>query len=238
MSETLPIPSIPRQRGRVVVAESVWIPEWIDDLESFRRWADSPDFPDDGRISFLEGEIWVDVSMEQLFTHNAVKSELARVLHGLAKTDRQGYFFTDGVRLSHVAAELSTVPDGLFVSNLGLDAGRVEIRSGRVHGHTEIVGSPDIIIEIVSDSSVEKDTQHLPQLYHRANITEYWLIDARTPDVSFTIGTCTSDAYARSETDWQHSAILNREFRFVQETDPRGYPDLTLETRLANSPES
>lgn len=33
----------------------------------------SGEFPETGRICFLDGEVWVDMSMEQLYTHNQVK---------------------------------------------------------------------------------------------------------------------------------------------------------------------
>jgi len=59
----------------VVERDSVTIPAWVDDLDSFRRWARSDEFPESGRICFLNGEVWVDMSKEQAFWHNQVKSE-------------------------------------------------------------------------------------------------------------------------------------------------------------------
>jgi len=43
----------------------VKIPDWVVDLESFRRWADADDFPKSGRIFWLNGEVGVDMSKEQ-----------------------------------------------------------------------------------------------------------------------------------------------------------------------------
>ena len=60
------------------------IPDWVIDLESFRRWCDDDDFPEKGRICYLQGRIWIDMSKEQLFTHNDAKSEIA---HQLGATD-------------------------------------------------------------------------------------------------------------------------------------------------------
>ena len=59
----------------VLDAEVVRIPSWIVDLDSFRRSASSDEFPEAGRICYLCGEVWVDTSKEQVFTHNQVKSE-------------------------------------------------------------------------------------------------------------------------------------------------------------------
>ena len=42
-------------------AENVRVPEWVTDLASFSQWAEANDFPDEGRIDFLAGEIWIDI---------------------------------------------------------------------------------------------------------------------------------------------------------------------------------
>ena len=42
-------------------------------------------YPERGWVSFLDGEIWVDTDMEQLFSHNRVKTCFTIVLGGLAE---------------------------------------------------------------------------------------------------------------------------------------------------------
>ena len=71
-------------------SERVEIPSWVTDLASFRRWAHSDDFPESCPACFLEGEVWLDISKEQLFTHAGVKGEFVRVLGALEKTEKQG----------------------------------------------------------------------------------------------------------------------------------------------------
>jgi len=39
----------------------------------------------------------------------------------------------------------------------------------------------------VEDSSVEKDTQALRESYHRATISEYWIINAQFDEIDFQI---------------------------------------------------
>jgi hypothetical protein len=65
--------------------ESVRIPLRVTDLPSFRRWAEAEDFPDKATVCYLAGEVWVELSKEQLYSHNQVKTEFARVLAGLVK---------------------------------------------------------------------------------------------------------------------------------------------------------
>ncbi|HZU35720.1 MAG TPA: Uma2 family endonuclease, partial [Gemmataceae bacterium] len=99
----------------VVDTLQVHIPNWVQDHASFRRWAHSGDFPENGRISYLQGEVWVDMSKEQ-FRHNQLKGEIASVLTRLAKEGQLGRFFPDGYLLSHPDTELSTNPDGMSVA--------------------------------------------------------------------------------------------------------------------------
>jgi hypothetical protein len=83
-------------------------------LEGFRAWALSPEFPQHGRISFLEGEIYLDVSSEALETHVAVKAELTRVLATLSRELGDGKFYGDGVLVSNEPAGLSNNPDAVY----------------------------------------------------------------------------------------------------------------------------
>ena len=54
-------------------------------------------------------------------------------------------------------------------------------------GYVELDGSPDMVLEVVSDSSVEKDIDVLMDLYWKAGIREYWLVDARGERIEFKI---------------------------------------------------
>ena len=60
-----------------IVAETCQfsLPGWVTDIDAFRRWVDAPDFPEEGNIWWLRGEVWADMSREQIFTHLAVKNE-------------------------------------------------------------------------------------------------------------------------------------------------------------------
>src|SRR3954466_2069496 len=99
----------------VVDDVSVTIPPEVVDLPSFRRWARTEGFPERGRVCFFQGQVWVDMSREQIFTHNQVKNEVAYELTGLAKRTKLGRYFPDGVLLTNPGADLSCQPDGVFV---------------------------------------------------------------------------------------------------------------------------
>ena len=63
--------------GAVIFEDQVRIPLGMGSLDRFRRWARSGEFPEQGRIDYLNGEIEVDMSPEDLLTHGIVKSAIA-----------------------------------------------------------------------------------------------------------------------------------------------------------------
>jgi Uma2 family endonuclease len=219
------------------------IPAGICDLDSFRCWARSEEheeYEQPVRLAWLAGTLWVDLTMEQLYTHNQVKTEVTVVLGPLVKTSGRGRYLTDGMLLSNTAGDWSTIPDGLFFTYEALTSGRIHQVAGKVAGVVELEGTPEMVLEVVSDSSVEKDTVYLPKLYARAGIPEFWRIDARGAKLSFEILRLTEAGYvpAQEPDDWWHSAVFGRSFRLTHQTDPQGQPEFTLLVRERQSAES
>jgi Uma2 family endonuclease len=212
----------------------VSVPGWVTDLESFRRWADSDDFPDEGQIWWLRGEVYIDVSKEQILTHVLVKAEIAGVLNALVKREKLGQFFTDGVLLSNFAGDVSGNPDGLFVSRATRTSDRIRLIEGRRDGgFVEMQGSPDMVLEIISQSSEEKDDVHLRQAYFDADIPEYWIVDVRKRPFRFDVLRRTARGYSntRKQDGWVRSAAFGKSFRLLVGRDDVGDPEYTLEVR-------
>lgn len=221
------------QRSAVVIEDKVRIPGWLDSLEAFRRWARSGEMPEHGWFSYLNGEVWVDLSMEQLFSHNRVKTEFTAVLANLVKAGSTGYFFSDRTLFSNPEAILSTEPDALFAAYDSVREGKVRWIEGAGEGYVEVEGSPDLVLEIVSPTSLRKDTVTLRDLYWKAGIREYWLVDAREDPPQFDILRHTAEGYVPMPAleGWRRSEVLGREFRFTRSTDPLGHPQYSLEVR-------
>ncbi|MFM8702560.1 MAG: Uma2 family endonuclease [Planctomycetia bacterium] len=173
----------------VLVEDHCVIPGDLATLAGFRRWAVSEDFPTYGRIDWVASHIEVDMSPEDIFTHGTLKTALIGRLWPLA-TDRGMHLFTGETRVTSERGDLSVEPDIVVVSEAALAEGRVRLVpavGGKPDRFVELEGAPDLIVEIVSDSSVTKDTQRLPAAYHAAGVREFWLVDARRTDVEFTI---------------------------------------------------
>ena len=121
-----------------------------------------------GRIDYIGGRIEVDMSPENVFFHGSVKTEVVGVLASIVKSAGGGYLFTDQIRVSSPAAELSVEPDVVYLSDETIDSGRVRLvpsAGGEPDSYVELEGAPDLVVEIVSDSSVAKDTKRLPISY-------------------------------------------------------------------------
>src|ERR1019366_2565194 len=99
----------------IVFAEHLTFPESVYDLASFRHWVTADDFPEKARVSFLDGNLWVDLPMERL-GHNFCKKAISNVLSNLIAHEEMGFDFVDGMLLSNIEANLSTQPDFMFVN--------------------------------------------------------------------------------------------------------------------------
>ena len=214
--------------------QALTIPNWVRDHQSFRRWARSPDCPEKCRIAFINGDIWVDLEPEELYSHNQVKGEVAATLMPLIDASGLGLFVMDGMLLSIPEVGLSTIPDGYYISYKAFRSARVREESGESNGCVELVGTPEMVIEVVSDSSEKKDRDVLPGLYWQAGVTEYWIIDARKEEVDFQILRRNGKGFVpieRSTGGWLRSEVFQKSFRLIRGTDPIGKPLYTLDVK-------
>ncbi len=208
------------------VDDSVEIPADINTLDDFRLWSRSDDFPRGPRIDFVSGHIEVTMVPEDAWFHSAPKSEIVCAIQNLMRKRRVGTVFTDGLRISSVKGNVSAEPDVVLLLHETLKSGRavlVPSASGERHRYIELEGPPDLVVEIVSDSSVTKDLKRLPPAYFAAGIAEYWLVDVRPKKFSFKIhhrGARKWHAAEVREDGCQYSMILDRWYRLQQQRLP------------------
>ena len=212
----------------VLLEEQIEIPT-IGDLADFRRWALSEDFPERGRIDYIAGKIEVDMSPEDLFTHGTLKTAVASEINDRVKEVDLGHILIAETRISNVPADLSAEPDVVVITYQAFDDGRTRLvpkATGEEGRYVEVEGGPDLIVEIVSDSSVQKDTQRLPVAYYQAGVREYWLIDARGEELSFQLLRRGSAAFEPTPADadgYQRSEVLNANYRLDRSRHQRGH---------------
>jgi Uma2 family endonuclease len=106
-------------------------------------------------------------------------------------------------------------------------------KKGAEHKHRELEGSPDWVLEIVSDTSVKKDLVQLREAYHRAGIPEYWLVDARGDEIRLQILLRRKNGYvaAVNREGWQRSKVFSRSFRLEGVLNDYGLWEYTLHVR-------
>lgn len=93
----------------VVFEERLRIPARVHTLGDFRRWAFSEAFPEDGRIDFLDGDVEVEMSPEDLFPHGAVKSAISARLSA-----RLHAAIVDGDRGEDLRFDVLVLSDGQY----------------------------------------------------------------------------------------------------------------------------
>ena len=90
----------------------------------------------------------------------------------------------------------------------------------------EVEGAADLVVEVVSDSSVGKDRVRLPPLYARAGVLELWVADGRGAELTFQIFHPEGTVYQPAPADgdgFQRSRVLGRRIRLHRE--PWELPD-------------
>ncbi len=228
MSSVLAVPLEEKTGAARVVfhtdAGDIEVPPSVFTLSGFRSWALSDACPEGGKVCFLAGEVDIDMSPEELSAHGQVKLEVSTVLGGHIKKRKLGFLFPDRSLLTNEEAGLSTEPDACFATRETIQSGRLQLVPlvNDEERSKELTGTPDWVLEIVSDGSVRKDTRRLRELYFRAGIPEYWLIDARGGEIDFQILIRGAIGYENSPTSrngWQTSMVFNRRFRLTRLPD-------------------
>jgi Uma2 family endonuclease len=212
-----------RRHAIIVEENNLRIPEDAFAFEGFQKWLESDEFPETGRIDYLGGDIEVDMSPEDLSTHGAPKIAITSKLHLLIEDARLGHVFSDSTRLASQFSGLSVEPDVLVVLTATLKRGNVRLTPASTRKGSDrysgLEGAADLVVEIVSDSSVKKDMVVLPRLYAKTGIPELWLVNARGKDLRFTIHSLREGSYSMVEPDaegWKRSSQLGWDFRFVR----------------------
>lgn len=132
------------------------------------RYADYLRLPDDGnRYEIIEGVLYVAnaPSIEHQFT----VSEILFQLKLFVRDKVLGQIYTAPIEV-HLAENTKPVqPDVLF------------IRADRqpALGAQFLEGAPDLIVEVISPSSIRLDRHVKFDIYERSGVAEYWLADPK-----------------------------------------------------------
>lgn len=216
-----------------ITVEGLEIPVEVGTLEGFRNWVATLD-ERGPRVSFARGKVHVEMSPQDHRTHGPVSGEINRVLSTLARELDLGKYFMAPSWFTHAPSGLSTEPDGFLILWESFQSGRVRLNPERP---TELLGAPDWVLEVVSETSVKKDLEDLYASYEEAGVREYWIADARGASPSLRILTAGADRrfidVAPEADGWLRSSVFARTFRLISFTDRAGLRDYRLDVRAS-----
>ena len=127
-------------------------------------YADYLNAPDDARYELLDGELIMSPAPNRL--HQSASIYLSHNLVSLTLSAEIGYIFA--APFDVVLSDTDVVqPDIMFVSN------------ARAHIITDanIRGAPDLVVEILSPGTAERDRTFKRDLYAHHGVKEYWMVD-------------------------------------------------------------
>jgi len=205
-----------------------------ESLDGFRAWVTSDSFPKRGKVVWFQQQLVFDMASERINSHNQVKAEIGYTLYGLVRERDLGIFYPDGAWFTNDDAGLSSEADATFCSWEALESKRVEeIPTRDDEDIIELRGTPDWLLEVVSPSSVRKDTALLLEAYFLAGVREYWIIDARGDSLRFRILRRGKDEFVEqpADDDWRASEVFGGSFRLSREKDRIGGWVYSLEHR-------
>lgn len=202
------------------------VPADATTFEGFRAWATSEGFPERGRISYIQGELWIDLSPAESSQHQPLVAEVSGKLYALVRELDLGRFFADRTLISNPQAKLSTEPDASFATWDTLQSGRLRYLPMKSDPKlsVELEGTPDWVLEVVSVTSVVKDKRYLRRAYHAAGVPEYWLMDDLGEAVDFQMLVHRPEGYVpvAAQDGWLASEVFPRRFRLDRDRDRLG----------------
>ena len=129
-------------------------------------WEDVLRMPDDGnRYEFIGGRLYVTPATAT--RHQRVLRELWMSLVRILMDTGRGEVLCAPLLVQFPGTEDRVQPDLLFVSN--------ERRS--IIGEKQVLGAPDLVVEILSPSTAHRDRGVKLDLYARHGVPQYWIAD-------------------------------------------------------------
>ena len=159
-------PVIPHRLPRLPAREQGWPAQGEWTYEDYKR------LPDDGRrYEIIEGVLYATAAPN--LDHQYTVSEILAALRMYVRERQLGIVISApfGVHLPDIAQPVQ--PDVLFIA---------AERAPRP-GAEDFTGAPDLIVEVLSQSTARTDRLVKFGAYERAGVREYWLVDPCTHSV-------------------------------------------------------
>ncbi len=158
-------------------------------------YADYLKTPDDKRYELIEGELYMTPSPKT--DHQRIFRKLeVRMAHFVEKNELGEVFFAPYD--VYFDKENVVQPAILFVSKERLD----------IITEDNIKGAPDLIVEILSESTAYRDTIQKKMLYARFGVKEYWIVAPK--EAMIEVYTLKNKEYALAGTYFKEDTLVSR----------------------------
>ncbi|UCF21542.1 MAG: Uma2 family endonuclease [Gemmatimonadota bacterium] len=135
-------------------------------------WADAQLMPEDGKLyEAIDGELYVTPA--PTLRHQWIAANLVADLQRLLVARGHGWLFFAPLGVEFPETEEGVQPDIIFISK----ARRALLTEAGVSG------PPDLVVEIGSPSTANRDRSIKRKLYERQGVAQYWIVDAATDTV-------------------------------------------------------
>lgn len=142
------------------LTEEKWPPQGQWTYEDYKR------LPQDGwRYEVIEGELYMAPAPRP--RHQEASINLATAMSQFARSEKLGKVYTAPIDVLLPGLACPVQPDVLFIAGDRLDIVKEEF----------VEGAPDLIAEVLSPSNWLDDRRTKFQLYARAGVREYWIVD-------------------------------------------------------------
>jgi Uma2 family endonuclease len=133
-------------------------------------YSDYLNLPEESRYEILDGDLIMSPSPTA--RHQEAVLALAEIFRAFVREHSLGRVFV--APLDVVLSDTDVVqPDVLFVSR---DRERIIEERG-------VMGAPDMVVEVLSPATAERDRTVKAKLYARAGVKELWLVDPETKTI-------------------------------------------------------
>ncbi len=131
-----------------------------------KTWEDVLRMPDDGnRYEFIGGRLYVTAA--PVIRHQRISKRLEAALVRVLEDPGHGEVFDAPCLVEFPGAGDRVQPDLLFVSD----------ERREIIGEKQVLGAPDLVVEILSPSTAHRDRGIKLDLYARSGVRQYWIVD-------------------------------------------------------------
>jgi len=135
-------------------------------------WADAQLMPEDGKLyEAIDGELYVTPT--PTLRHQWISANLMAALLKLLVEPGYGWVFAAPTGVEFPDTEEGVQPDIVFIAK---DRRELLTKPG-------VSGPPDLVIEIGSPSTANRDRSIKRKLYERQGVPQYWIVDPETDAV-------------------------------------------------------